>query len=361
MEQQDFKPMFDAVKTFEEMTEYQKEYFNAMNVLFESGTPEDEQSEHDVIYTEDKMTLRHFKPMVKQTVKTPLLIVYALVNREYMMDLQKDRSFIRNLLNGGVDVYQIVWGYPTQDDKYTTMDDYVDVYIKNAVDQVCKDSGVDKINVLGVCQGGTLMTMYTSLYPEKIKNMITMVAPIDFHAGIDNGLLFRWSQDMNVDSLVDAYGIIPGSILNSSFDMLQPVELMFNKYVTMAKNFKDGKKAANFLRMESWTADSPDQAGEAFRRFIKECYQENALIKNEIMINGKQVNLKNIKCPVLNLYGEKDHIVPPQASEPLSKYVGSKDTETESYPVGHIGMFVSSKAQGLIAPRVIDFIKKRDR
>lgn len=354
-------PKFDYIKNMEEMLDYQKDYFNALNVLIENGAPAAEHAENDVVYKEDKMSVLHFKPLAAQKVKTPLLIVYALVNREYMMDLQEDRSFIRNLLNAGVDVYQVSWGYPTADDKYTTLDDYIDGYINNAVDHVLKETGHKSLNVLGVCQGGTFMTMYSALYPEKIKNLITMVAPIDFHAAVDHGLLFRWSLDMDVDSLVDAYGIIPGDLLNMSFDLLQPVELMFNKYVNISKNFADMKKASNFLRMEKWVADSPDQVGETYRRFIKDFYQANKLVKNEVVIGGKQVNLKNITMPVLNLYGEKDHIVPPQASIPLNDLVGSRDSERVGYPVGHIGMFVSSKSQGMIAPKVVEFLSNRDK
>lgn len=355
-------PKFDFAKNMQEMLDYQKDYLNAVNVLLETGTPESEFAEADIIYTEDKMEVAHYKPLTSKKVNTPILIVYALVNREYMMDLQESRSFIRNLLNAGLDVYQVRWGYPTADDRYTTLDDYIDVYINNAVDVVREDADVEKINALGVCQGATFMTMYTALYQEKIKNLVTMVAPIDFHAGVENGLLMRWSQDMDVDGFVDAYnGIIPGDLLNASFDMLQPVQLMFNKYVTMAGNFTEPKRAANFLRMEKWVADSPDQAGEAFRRFIKEFYQENGLVKGTIEIGGKKVNLKDITIPVLNLYGEKDHIVPPEASIPLNDLIGSKDSERVGFPVGHIGMYVSSKSQGMIAPKVVEFLSARDK
>lgn len=344
------------------MLDYQKDYLNAMNVLLETGNPEDEFAEADIIYTEDKMQVAHYKPLAPKKVQTPVLITYALVNREYMMDLQEDRSFIRNLLNAGIDVYQIRWGYPTADDKYITLDDYIDVYLNNAVDAVREDAAVDKINALGVCQGATFATMYTALYQEKIKNLVTMVAPIDFHAALDKGLLMHWSQNMDVDGLVDAFnGLIPGGLLNASFDMLQPVQLMFHKYVTMANNFADPSRAANFLRMEQWVADSPDQAGEAFRRFIKEFYQDNALIKGDVEINGKKVNLKDITVPVLNLYGEKDHIVPPETSIPLNDHIGSKDSERVGFPVGHIGMYVSSRAQGAIAPKVVEFLSKRDK
>lgn len=143
------------------------------------------------------MKLFHYRPVVKATAPVPLLIVYALVNRQYMMDLQSDRSVIRNWLELGMDVYIVDWGYPDQMDKYMTLEHYIDGYINNAVDAVRKLSGVDKINLLGVCQGGTLGTIYTALYPEEIKNLATMVAPINFDTR--DGLLFIWSKYLNIE------------------------------------------------------------------------------------------------------------------------------------------------------------------
>ena len=95
-------------------------------------------------------------------------------------------------------------------DKYLTLEDYIDGYINNAVDTVRRLSGQEKINLLGVCQGGTFSTIYTALYQEKIRNLVTMVTPIDFH--VEDGLLNLWSRYMNVDNMVDAYGVILGTL-----------------------------------------------------------------------------------------------------------------------------------------------------
>ncbi len=118
-------------------------------------------------------------------------------------------------------------------------------------------------------------------------------------------------------------------------------------------------KLLNFLRMEKWIFDSPDQAGEAYRQFMKDFYQENKLIKGEVNIGEKQVELGNIRMPVLNLYAEKDHLVPPQSSLALQKYVGSEDYTVQSFPVGHIGMYVSSKVQRDLPPTIANWLKER--
>jgi len=111
--------------------------------------------------------------------------------------------------------------------------------------------------------------------------------------------------------------------------------------------------------MEKWIFDSPDQAGETFRQFMKDCYQNNLLIKNELMLNGKKINLKNINMPLLNVMAEFDHLVPNDSSKPLSDAVSSSDRETLVFPTGHIGIFVGSKSQKEVCPKIAAWLKPR--
>jgi len=310
----------------------------------------------ELVYKEDKVQLFHYKPeQVKCQV--PLLVVYALVNRQYMMDLQEDRSLFKNLLREGIDLYVIDWGYPSKLDKYLTMEDYILGYMDNCVEFVRKSTGNKKINLLGVCQGGTFSVIYASLIPEKIKNLVLMVAPVDFHT--KDGLLNVWAQAMDVDLMVEVFGNIPGDFMNLGFLWLKPFQLILDKYVGLLDNIEDERVVRNFLRMEKWIFDSPDQAGEAFRKFVKELYKENKLAKGEFYLGKRKVDLKNITMPVLNIYGEQDHLVPPSCSRPLKQMVGSKDVTDLNYPVGHIGMYVSGKTQRDLAPSVAKWLIER--
>lgn len=322
----------------------------------------------EVVYTEDKMRLIHYLPTVEKPHAVPVLIVYALVNRYYILDLQPDKSVVKKLLEEGFDVYVIDWGYPSGSDRYLTLDDYVNGYMNNSVDWIREKSGSDNITLLGVCQGGTFSVMYSALHPEKIKNLVTLVAPVDFDT--DKGLLNLWAKSLDVDKIVDYYGIVPGDFLNSGFLLLDPFRLMIDKYVGMFDRIECNPEDAtcsirnedfikNFLRMEKWIFDSPDQAGETFRQFMKDCYQKNLLIKNEMELNGKKINLKNITMPLLNVMAEFDHLVPNDASKPLSDAVSSTDKETLVFPTGHIGIFVGSKSQKEVCPRIAAWLKPR--
>lgn len=164
---------------------------------------------------------------------------------------------------------------------------------------------------------------------------------------------------MDIDNLVDSYGVIPGDFMNFGFLMLKPFQLNIDKYVNLLDNIDNPDVVKDFLRMEKWIFDSPGQAGEAFRKFIKDLYQDNKLIKNEFELGGRKVNLKNIDMPLLNVFAEKDHLVPPSTSKPLNEAVSSQDNKTLSIRGGHIGIYVGSKSQKEVAPGVAEWLNKR--
>lgn len=317
----------------------------------------------EAVYQEDNIVLYHYQPVVKKPYKIPLLIVYALVNRPYMVDLQENRSLVRSLLELGIDVYLIDWGYPQRNDRWLTIDDHVNGYLDSCVDFLRERHKLESINLLSICQGGTMSLCYASLHPEKVRNLITMVAPVDFQ--VPDGLLNTWSgcsygpQSMDVDAMVEAQGNISGDFMNFGFLMLKPFQLNVEKYLGLTDILDDEAKLINFLRMEKWIFDSPDQAGETFRQFIKEFYQQNKLIKGEFALGGKKVELKNVSMPVLNIFAEEDHLVPPASSLALGKYVGTDDYTVLSYPVGHIGMYVSGKVQKDLPPAIAEWLKQR--
>lgn len=324
-------------------------------------------SPNETIYCEDKMKLIHYIPTVEQPHPTPVLIVYALVNRHYILDLQPDKSVIKKLLDEGFNIYLIDWGYPSGSDRYLTLDDYINGYMNNVVDKIREIHDIDKITLMGICQGGTFSVIYSALYPDKIKNLVTVVAPINFDT--DKGILHIWAKSLDIDQIVDFYGIIPGDFLNVGFLLTDPFRLMIDKYAGMFNkiecdpndescNIRNEETMKNFLRMEKWIFDSPDQAGEAFRQFMKDCYQKNLLLKNE-MIVGRKVNLININMPLLNIMAKFDHLVPNDASKPLNDAVSSQDKEMLIFSTGHIGIFVGSKSQKEVCPKIAEWLKPR--
>ncbi len=312
---------------------------------------------YDVVYHQDRVRLKHYRPVTSQRVKTPVLITYALINRETMLDLQPDRSVVRSFLERGMDVYMIDWGNPTRKDRFLTIDDHVNGYMDAMVDFVRRKTKMEQINLMGICMGGTFSVMYAALHPDKVKNLVTTVSPTNFDT--DQGLLHTWMRDMDVDPMVEAFGNIPGDMLNFGFLLLNPARLMLDKYVGLLEHIEDKAFLENFVRMEKWIFDSPDVPGETFRQFIKDCYQKNALIQSKMVV-GRRVDLNNISMPLLNFYGRFDHLVPPEACEPIINAVPSKDKKNICLDTGHIGIYVSSKCQKAFAPKIVEWFQERE-
>jgi polyhydroxyalkanoate synthase len=313
-------------------------------------------SPKEVVWRKDKIELFRYAASSTAAISTPVLLVYAMVNRHNMMDIQSDKSFIRNLTAAGLDLFLINWSYPSPEDKYITMDNYINGYINDAVDYIRRSTGHQQVTLMGICQGGTFSVIYSALHPEKVKNLVTLVTPINFQTEKDT--LSKWARHLNVDALVDHYGNIPGALLNVAFEKLKPM-LKTNKYVSILNAVDKEAQLTNFLRMEYWIADSPDQAGACFRQFIKDLYQENKLVRGTLELAGRLVDLKKITMPLLNIYAETDHLVPPDSSVALNNLVGSADKTLTRFAGGHIGVFVGSRSQKELAPGIASWLKKR--
>ncbi|MCB1877889.1 MAG: class III poly(R)-hydroxyalkanoic acid synthase subunit PhaC [Chromatiales bacterium] len=341
-----------------EVLEFNKKIGEGMQNLLKSKEIETGVSPKDPVYTEDKLVLyRYRSPEGVKPGPVPLLVVYALVNRPYMTDIQENRSTIKGLLEAGQDVYLIDWGYPDRSDRYLTMDDYINGYIDDCVDFICEQHGLDAINVLGICQGGAFSLCYASMHPEKVRNLVTMVTPVDFQT--PGNLLSKWVQHMDVDLLVNTMGNIPGELMNWTFLSLKPFSLTGQKYINLVDMMDNEDALKNFLRMEKWIFDSPDQAGETFRQFIKDFYQKNAFLNGGCYLGGQEVDLGNLSMPILNIYAQQDHLVPPDASKALKELAGTSDYTELAFPGGHIGIYVSGRAQKEVPPAIGKWLDER--
>jgi polyhydroxyalkanoate synthase len=317
------------------------------------------------VWRQDKTVLYHYTPSVKQTVKTPVLVAYGLIGRYTMADLQEDRSLMRNLLAQGVDLYVVDWGTPTRSDRWLTLEDYIDGYLGGCVDFIRAKHGIDKVSLLGICEGGVFTTCYAARNPSKVKSLTLTITPIDFHANAKDapphhGLIGLWARSLtrdDVDRLIEANGNLPGELMSIVFSMMTPVNALTKYNLGLFDVMDDEKKLLNFLRMEKWLADRPDHPGEAAKQWLKDLYQGNQLVKGEFKLGGQKVDLKRITMPVLNIFAEEDHIVPPKSSQALKTRIGTKDYTELPLPGGHVGVFVSSKSQGILGKNIFSWLK----
>lgn len=316
----------------------------------------------EVVYEQDRLKVLHYVSEVAPRYRTPLVFVYALVNRPYILDLKKGRSVVANFVQRGFDTYLVDWGVPTDADRYLTLDDYINGYMVNVMDYLCERTGVDQLNVLGYCMGGTMSAMFTALHQERVKNLILLAAPIDF--ATRDGLLNLWTQSQyfDVDKFVDAFGNCPPEFLQASFLLLRPVQNLIQKPINFYEHMHEEKYLDDFLATETWLQDNIPVPGETYRAFVKYLYQQNLLTQGRMTVGKHIVKLEDITCPVLNLIAGEDDLVPCAQSTPFTDFVGSKDRKTILLKgCGHIGLAIGGRAQRELWPQACDWLGQRDQ
>jgi polyhydroxyalkanoate synthase len=288
-----------------------------------------------------------------------VIFVFALVNRPYILDLLPGKSVVRHFIDGGFDTYLIDWGIPNHSHRHLTLESYIDGYMQDVVKFVQDRTGAARVNMLGYCMGGTMSAMYAALYPRVMKNLILMASGI--HFDVRDGLLNLWSDPayFDVDAFVDAFGNCPASFLQGGFLMLKPVQNLFEKPIMLMERADDPKFVDEFMTMETWLNDNIPVPGGVFRQFIKYLYQQNLLVKGQMPLGNRHVDLRQITCPVLNLMAERDDLVPCAQSEPFTDLVGSSDRRTMKFSAGHIGLAVGSAAHRELWPQVVQWLAER--
>ncbi|MCA8880720.1 MAG: alpha/beta fold hydrolase [Rhodobacteraceae bacterium] len=297
----------------------------------------------------DKVLYHCGEPGERSTGKVPVLVIYALVGRYTVLDLQPDRSFLGSLMEGGLDVYVVDWGHPNRACRYDDLGDYVEGYLDAFVDTVRTESGQEAINLLGICQGGVLSLCYAAMFPEKLRNLILAVTPVDFHADIDDphpgrGFMNVWARSLDaadIDLLVDTYGNVPGEIGGMAFTLMTPMRSLAKYNLTLVEASQDDAKLMNFLRMEKWLADRPAHAGGAAKQWLNDLYRENRLVRGELVLSGERIDLGRVTMPILNIYTETDHIIPPAMTKALRGKTGTSDYTEFVARGGHIGVMVA--------------------
>jgi class III poly(R)-hydroxyalkanoic acid synthase PhaC subunit len=255
-------------------------------------------------------------------------------------------------------------GTPSAYDKSLTIGHFVNRYLDRSVDFIRKITKSDKISLFGYCWGGDLAVMYSALHPEKVKSLVTIATPGDFD--LDNSLLSVWTRALKEDYILDAFGNVPGMVLNAAFNLRRPIEYS-HKYIHFFEQPHDLESAEEFFATETWLYDSPPIIGEIYREFVEYCYKRNLLIKNRMRIgrlghddkdSDVIINLSNINMPFLNIVAKKDDLVAPSSSKALNDALTeSNDKNLIEYNSGHVGLMIGKNAHKELWPEVGEWIK----
>jgi polyhydroxyalkanoate synthase len=313
----------------------------------------------DVVWRKNKSKLYRYCSSHGTKYRTPILILYALINKAYILDLTPGMSLVEYLVDEGFDVYMLEWGDFQWEDRHLTFADMIFDYIAHAVRKVCQFSQCDELSLIGYCMGGTMAAMYASLFSlPKIKNIIFLAAPFDFE---DAGISSKWlkSGRFDADKIADTFELVPRDFIDHGVKMLNPVNNFWGTYTRLWKVIDEGMSIKSWKVLNKWVNDNTNFPGGTYRQWIQDMYQENLLIKGKMTLRGQTVDLKNIESALLVLAGEKDHIVLPQQARAALDYMGGQDKSYHEFSIGHGGLVFGGIARTQVFPTINRWLGER--
>jgi polyhydroxyalkanoate synthase len=303
-------------------------------------------------------TLRFYsKNPIPGKNKKHLLLVPSLINKPYIFDLLKGRSFIEYLVENDIDVYVIDWGVPNQLGRYYSFDEYLTIFYHTFVEFIKNIIQYPRINIMGYCIGGTLSFIYSSIYPHNVNSLINLASPIDFS---NAGILRKWVDisGIKVETITETFGNIPPEFMYIVFSSLKPVNRI-SAIRFLIEKYNDKDFIQFFKAMELWTSDNIPFPGKFAIKYINDFYKNNKLLKGELIIDNKVVDMKNYKNKFLNILSTIDHIVPLHAASIAEELVGSVDKKSLYYNnVGHVGLMVGNFAKNNIWKEIVKWLKE---
>lgn len=321
------------------------------------------QTPKELVWALNKAKLYHYVPVVppERRHRLPLLLVFAIMNRPHVLDLRPGHSFVEYMLRHGHDLYLLDWGAPGPEDRDLRFDDYALEYLPRAVRKVQSVSGSAPFSMLGWCLGALITTLYAALRPDDgLRNLVLLTAPLDF-ADKTAGGFSRWTstEAFNPDRIVDAFGNVPGELIDYGAKALKPVENFVRNYVNLWDNLDDPRVVESWHAMNTWVRDNIPMAGAAYRQLIRAFYKENRLMEGTLTLRGERVDLGRLRANLLNVIAEADHITPPCQSEGVMGRVGSPDKEVFRVRGGHIGIMAGSGAEKNTWPHIERWLAAR--
>lgn len=239
-------------------------------------------------------------------------------------------------------VYALEWKNSIRREE--TIDDLV-LYL-----DVCVEKAGGRAHVIGLCQGGWLATIYAAIFPEKVASLLIGAAPIDFHAGESKVQEFASRIPMKGYEMMvqSGGGFLRGDVMLSGWKLTSPYERYVQDYLNLWASLSDDSKLERSKKFRTWYEYTQNISGKWYLQAVRELFKENRLIKGQLRLLHRNVDLKRISCPMAMLSGEKDDITPFEQVNALADYVSTPEKNMFKRIIpkaGHIGVFMRTSSQ----------------
>jgi polyhydroxyalkanoate synthase len=278
-----------------------------------------------VIFENELMQLIQYSPSTPTVLKRPLLIVPPWINKFYVLDLTPEKSFIKWCVDQGLTVFVISWINPDARQATMGFEDYMHLGPLAALDVIEQVTRERKVNAIGYCVGGTLLSITLAYLAAKgnkrgdrIASATLFAAQVDFtHAG--DLKVFVDEEQLNVlERRMAERGYLEGKKMANAFNMLRSNDLIWPYVID---NYLRGKAPMAFDLLY-WNSDATRMPAANHSFYLRQCYLNNTLTQGKMEIAGVKLDLGKVKVPLYNLATREDHIAPAKSVFLGSKFFG---------------------------------------
>jgi polyhydroxyalkanoate synthase len=322
------------------------------------GEPAIGQTPRTLVYRKNKARLYRYQSA--RTRRIPVLFVPNLgISRPVIFDLQPGASFIEYMSGQGFDLFLLDWGVYGEEDDGLTVDECVTRLLPRVARRALEASGAPELTVIGYCMGAPLSVSFVALHPEiPVHAFVNMAGPIDFSKA---GLFARWldRRFYDVDRVVDTVGAIPADWVRVGFKLLKPT-MDVSTALNLWWNLDNERYVAGYRALSRWANEYVPFPAEFFRQWVKAFYQDNRLVRGELVLDGRPVRLGQVSCPVFVVAGAEDYIAPAPCVKALLDHIGTRDTSYLELPGGHISLIAGRSASVHCWPRLAEWLAAHD-
>ncbi len=272
---------------------------------------------------------------------TPLvLFIPSLINRSYILDLNKERSLLGYLRNAHIHAYLLDWGEPQPEEYGFTCADYIQ-RIHRVIDQLHQQHK-RKIALVGYCMGGLLALAAAFPNLSKLNSIALLATPWDFHhTHLAYPTMGHPAMDMLI-TIISHMDKVPKHLIQAFFYSHNP-QAVYEKFTAFAALSPESQEAQDFVAVERWVGDGISVTCPVATECLLDWWHDNCTLKGRWQVNGRFIHPTQLPLPAFVAMAEQDHIVPPASSQPLVDLLPQGVSVT--LPAGHVGMIIGRTAR----------------
>lgn len=308
-----------------------------------------------LVHQDVDLSIMHFRSSQALVHSTPVLLIPPLGVTPEIYDLRPEHSFVRALLNAGLDLYMIDFGVPDLSDRQKALTDYAMRLLPQAIDITLTDSGTPSLSLVGYSMGGVMALLYAGDEGKTapVDALVTVGSPIDMRG------LFPWDRVISLarrelDAVVATFGVLPPQLMRLGFRLSAPFKTV-TVYRDLMVNMWNREWIVSYEAINSWIDTFIPFPGDAMRQFFH-FIEGNRIVEGTIPSRSGEFSLARIEQPLLCIAGTSDSIVPERAVERTIELVSSSEKRYVSVPGGHIGIIGGSRASSTTWKEIGDWL-----